>query len=314
MRVRSFLVLVAAVAAMAGAVASAGAQTPFRPVAVVNDSAITGFDLAQREQILRLLGFPADDQEALRSAALEQLVQDRLKLQAARQMGIEITPELVQAGIEDLARRAGTEPDALRGLMSAQGISGQAIEDMATAEMAWLQVIRARFGDRIRPDEAEIDAELALVGDGTATEYRILEIGLPIETSERSEAETRALAEDLAARLQAGGDFAAAVARYSRAPSAERGGEVGWISTERMPPQLGAMLAGMEVGEVSQPLPVSGGISILKLLDKRSTDRPVQPDTATREAIRERMMNERGARLADGLLQEMRRDALIEVR
>lgn len=314
MRVRFFLVLIAALAAMAGADAPAGAQTPFRPVAVVNDSAITGFDLAQRQQILRVLGFPADGQEELRTAALEQLVEDRLKLQAAKRMGIEITPELVEAGIQDLARRAGTDPDALRGLMSAEGISGQAMEDMAAADMAWLQVIRARFGDRIRPDESEVDAELALVGDGTATEYRILEIGMPIETGDRTEAETRALAEDLSRRLQAGGDFAAAVARYSMAPSAERGGDVGWISTERMPRQLAAMLAGMEVGEVSPPLPVSGGISILKVLDKRSTDRRVQPDMATRDAIRERMINERGARLADGLLQEMRRDALIEVR
>ncbi len=50
--------------------APAPAQTMFRPVAIVNDSATTGFDLAQRAQILVALGFPTANPDALRAASL----------------------------------------------------------------------------------------------------------------------------------------------------------------------------------------------------------------------------------------------------
>lgn len=316
MRLRILLALLALVAGpgLVGTAPSAVAQTLFRPVAVVNDQAITGYDLAQRAQILVALGYSAASPDALRSDALDQLVDEKLKLQAAKQMGIDVTPEMVQAGVEEFARRSGMAPDAFRTLMNSQGVTDQALDDMARAEVGWLQVVRARFANRVEPGAADIDSELALLGNRTGTEYQILEIGLPLEDDGRTEAQTRALAEQLYDTLSSGGDFKEAVARFSKAPSAARGGEVGWVTTERMPAELRAALDGLEVGQVSRPLAVSGGISLLKLLDKRSTGQQPAVDQATREAVRNQLVNQRSARMAEGLLQEMRRDALIEVR
>ncbi len=324
MRLRVLLALVAAIAGpgsvigLAAGVAAAqtpgAVQTPFRPVAIVNDQVITGYDLAQRMQILAALGYPSTGADALRSEALDQLVDEKLKVQAARQAGIDVTPDMVQAGVEEYARRSGMTPDAFRALLSKRGVAKQAIDDMARAEIAWVQVVRARFANRIEPGDAEIDSELALQGNRGGAEYQILEIGLPLEDAGRSPAQTRALADQLYRSLSKGGDFRAAVARYSRAPSAARGGEVGWVSTERMPADLRAALGQLEVGQVSRPLPVSGGISILKLVDKRSADGQATADDQTRAAMRNQLVNQRSSRLADGLLQEMRRDALIEVR
>lgn len=315
MRLRHLLAATAIVAttAMAG-LAPAGAQTLFRPVAVVNDVAITGYDLAQRAQILVALGYPAASPDALRAEALDQLVDEKLKLQAATRMGVEVTPDMVQAGIDEFARRAGVAPDAFRAVLNTQGVSTQALEDMARAEVGWLQVVRARFAGRVEPGEADIERELALLSSDSASQYRVLEIGLPLEDDGRTEAQTRALAEQLYERLSAGGDFEAAVAQYSKAPSAASGGKVGWISTERMPPELRRELAELDVGEVSRPMPVAGGLSILKVMEKRAGGGAPEPDDTARAAVRNQLMNQRSARLAEGLLQEMRRDAMIEVR
>ena len=299
---------------LAGAAPPAGAQTLFRPVAVVNDSAITGFDLAQRAQILMALGYPAETADALRADALDQLVDEALKLQEASRMGIEVTPEMVQAGIENMARRAGMTAEDLRARLSAREVSDQALEDMARAEVGWLQVIQARFADRAMPGDAEVEAELDALGGGASAEYRVLEIGLPIRTEGRTEAETRALAEQLSRSLNAGGSFEEAVSRYSSAPSAAQGGQVGWVTTDRMPPELRQALDALEIGEVSQPLEVPGGLTILKIEEKRASAGRPQADQAARQAVRDQLIAQRSARLADGLLQEMRRDALIDVR
>jgi peptidyl-prolyl cis-trans isomerase SurA len=303
-----------ALAGMALAAADpAAAQTPFRPVAVVNDSAITGFDLAQRALILGVLGYPTDNPQQLQTEALDQLVEDKLKLEAGEQMGIEPTPAVIAAGIEQYARRAGTTADDFRARMSARGVTEQALDDLVAAQVVWLNVIQTRFGDQVQPAEAEIDAELARAGGG-ANEYRIMEIGLPLTAGGRSASETRALASELSASLNQGGDFAEAVARYSEAPSAQRGGEVGWVTADRMPPELRQTLSRLDVGQVSPPLEVSGGLSILKLVDARRAAGGAAVEQRSREEVRDTLINQRSERLAEDLLQEMRRDALIEVR
>jgi peptidyl-prolyl cis-trans isomerase SurA len=295
---------------------AAPAQTMFRPVAVVNDSAITGFDLAQRAQIMVALGFTAASPDALRSASLERLVEDRLKLQEGKRLGMSASADGIEGGLAEMAKRAGLAPDEFRAAMGAQGITTQALNDMISAEIVWREVVKGRFSRRVEPGEAEIDAEIALVQERSGVSYRVQEIGLPVNDRGRSEAETEALAERLYAELSQGGDFGAAVRRYSRAPSAARGGDVGWVSTLQMPPDLSRALSGLEPGQVGRPFPVAGGISILKLVEKRvdASDAIDPSDPEVRNRMRSRLANQRSARLAEGLLQELRRDALIELR
>ena len=292
------------------------AQTMFRPVAVVNDSAITGFDLAQRAQILIALGFPTASPDALRAESLERLIEDRLKLQEGARLRLSADADSIDAGIEEFANRSGLSVDEFRTAMSTQGVTELALNDMVSAEMVWRQVVRRRFARRVEPGEAEIDAEIALVQQRAGVSYRIAEIGLPAGDEDRSMDETQALAETLYASLSQGGDFAAAVRTYSRAPSAARGGEIGWISTAQMPPDLAETLSGLSPGQVSRPFPVAGGVTILKLIERRvdAADTIDASDPALRDRVRNRLSNQRTARLAEGLLQELRRDALIELR
>ena len=292
----------------------AEAQTRFRPIAVVNDSAITGFDLAQRAQILVVMGFASADADALRAAALDQLVEDRLKLQAGKALGIEPTPEVVEATLTAIAKNRDLSAAEFKALMNNKGVTDMALEDLAAAEAVWRQVIRARFTQRVQPGEAEIDTEIALLKRGGDSEYRFLEIGLPLVIDGRTEEQTRALAEQLYARLKAGGDFKAAVKKYSRSTSAARGGDVGWVSTLRMPPEMQSAVATMSVGSVSPPLSVPGGLSILKMVDQRARTIADAADPELRERIRTQLILRKSARLAEGLLQELRRDALIDVR
>lgn len=292
------------------------AQSLFRPIAIVNDSAVTGFDLAQRAQILVALGFNAVNPEALRTESLETLIEDRLKMQEGARLGVTVNAEDIDAGVENVAKRSGKSAAEFRTELSAQGISNMALDDMVSAEVVWSQVVRRRFARRVEPGEAEIDAEIALMQQRTGTSFRIAEIGLPVGDEGRGQAEVRALAEKLYASLNNGGDFIAAVRRYSRAPSASQDGEVGWISTRKMPPDLAAALSEMSPGQVTRPLPVSGGLTILKLIETRAdvASELDANDPELRGRVRNRLSNQRIARLAEGLLQELRRDASIVLR
>lgn len=301
----------------AGLAAPAAAQqTAFRPVAVVNDQAITGYDLQQRTRILSLLGFQAASEEALQRAALDVLIEDRLKLQEGKRLGITPTPELMEQAKADFASRLNTEPDTLMALFSNQGVGETAVEDMLGAEAVWREVVRIRFARRLEPGEAEIDAELGLLQGQGVTTYRLREIGLPATGDGRTEASTRELAERIAAEIAAGTDFAEAAKRYSRSPSASRGGEIGWVPERNLPADVVAAIRSLESGQISQPLAVPGGFSILQVMEKRVEQREGvdASDPETRQRVRRALMAQQSARLSEGLLQELRRDALIEIR
>ena len=292
------------------------AQTPFRPVATVNESVITAWDVDQRVRLLRALGVGGGQERNIANRALDRLIENRLMLQEGARRGITPSEEMIREGIAEFAARGDLSAQQFRARLEEAGVSEQALADAVGAQMVWRRVVRARFRDQVSPGEAEIDAEISLAGERRAEAYRLSEIGLPFNDRGRSEAETRALAERLYAQLSDGGDFRAAVGRYSRAPSASEGGDVGWVPSDALPPPLVQAISGLEPGEVTRPLEVQGGISILRLEARRETAAAeLDPaDAELRERVRRDLVSQRLELLAEGLLQELRRDALIEIR
>ncbi len=303
------------VAGLAGGLAPAAAQTPFRPVATVNKSLITAYDVDQRARIIAALGAATGGPDELGNLALDQLIEDRLKLQAATDVGLEPTPEVIAAGVAEIAGQLGVSAPEFRDRLRGAGVSDQAIADLVTGQMLWREVVRERFRGRVELGEAEIDAEIALRAGGGLQSFRFTEIGLPFRDGGRTEAETRALADRLHRELSAGGDFEAAVATYSRAPSVPQGGDVGWVAEEDVPPPLLRQIAALPVGAVLPPQAVPGGLAILRLADRRvEGSEEAAADPLLRERVRRELIGQRLELLSQGLIQELRRDAMIELR
>lgn len=247
--------------------APAGAQTAFQPVAIVNDSVITAYDVDQRMRLLVANGARQD--AGLRAMALEQLVIDRVRRNAAKAAGLEARPEAVDAAIAEYAATRSLSVPALEQTLSRAGVARASLEDALASEIAWGELIRRRFGARAEPSDVEIEQELALQAAGQTRSFRIAEIVLPLQP--RGEAATMALAQQLSASLNGGGDFAAAARRNSASPSAAQGGAVGWVTEGALPPVIVEALSTLRPGEVSPPVPLSGAVALLKLEEIRST-------------------------------------------
>jgi peptidyl-prolyl cis-trans isomerase SurA len=254
-------------AVMAGLTAApAAAQTAFEPAAIVNDRVITRYDIDQRARLLRVNGAP--DTPELGRIALEQLIETALQLEAAERQGLAAPEEAVDQAVADFAERRGVGVAALEASLRRAGASREALEDALRADLLWRETIRSRFGGRATPTETEIDQEMALAAQGEARSYQLAEIALAFAT--RGEDATRRFAESLVRDLRAGADFAALARRHSASPSARQGGDVGWVPERALPPAAAAQIAGGAVGAVTDPIEVPGGLTILKVLDRRS--------------------------------------------
>jgi parvulin-like peptidyl-prolyl isomerase len=104
-------------------------------------------------------------------------------------------------------------------------------------------------------------------------QYRLQQIfvatlkGNDKKTADMAEAKANSLARLARAKIV---DFAAlARTRSEHKPSAEKGGDLGWTAEPGIVPQIREHIAGMELGDISDPIRTPAGWHIVRLLDTR---------------------------------------------
>ena len=61
--------------------------------------------------------------------------------------------------------------------------------------------------------------------------------------------------------------FAMAAQDFSKAPTAPAGGALGWIATSALPPEIAPQILALKVGEVTEPISISGAVELFLLRD-----------------------------------------------
>lgn len=245
------------------------AQGLFAPVARVDDSIITNFEVEQRALFLTLLNAPG----ATRSGALESLIDDRLRQQAIKEAGLELTEEGLAEGLSEFAARGELTTEEFVSRIEAAGVSRETFRDFVTVSLGWRELIRARYSPRIQIGEAEIDRALAAAGTTSGVRVLLSEIVIPAEGPQREE--VQALAEEIAtSRNEA--EFADYARSYSATASRGNGGRLPWTDLSALPPQLAPLVLGLDIGEVTQPLPLPNAIALFQLRGIEETGAPTE--------------------------------------
>ena len=288
----------------------AAADNPFAPAITVNQGVITHYDIDQRTLLLEALGATGD----LRKQAIQQLTEDRLKVQAGKEIDIELPDGAVERGLEEFASNRGLTMDNVTEALVARKIDRQTMDDFVEAGIMWREVVINRFRARATPSEADLDQALALAASRPREMVSLAEIALPF--AERGEPETIAFADQLYRDLSRGASFADAARNHSRSATAEKGGAKDEVAITQMPPAIRAQILVLRPGQVTRPMPIGGGVAILKLISTRQA--PPEPikadDPAVRDALRQQLFSERITSFGQGYLQELLSDALIVTR
>ena len=232
-----------------------------RIVAVVNNDVITDRELQERTHVVAInlrrqnIALPPMDQ--LRAQVLERLISERTIMQRARETGIRIDDQMVNASVEQIARQNNISVDELRQRLMADGVSFPAFREEIRDEITTQRLREREVDAKIVIPESEVDAYLAekagFTGSDT-TEYRIAHVLLPIDHPDNA-AIVKKLADEVADKARAGEDFATLAATYSRSEDAMQGGDIGWRDVQRLPTEFWNAMNGH---------PRSGGVYIAK--------------------------------------------------
>jgi peptidyl-prolyl cis-trans isomerase SurA len=293
-------------------VAPAGAQDSLKIAAVVNDDVITVLDIIVRSRIALIASNQSDTPEnrsQLIIPALRNLIDERLKAQAVKAYGIEVAETDVNAHLEQLAQHNNMTVDQFEAELTKRGVLVDSFADQIRVEIGWAQLVRQRFRAAATVTDKDLDDELAQYQQNVGKpEYSLAEIFLPVYGTNDA-AEVRTTADGLMDQLRGGADFSALARQFSQSATASTGGQLGWSRLDQFDPAVATAIGGMQPGQVTGPIQIPGGYTILMLRERRET--AAAPD---RETLRQQLSRQRLDRLARGLLLDLRNQAFIDIR
>ena len=273
-----------AVLAFSGWTGIAHAQllAPTQPVdaiiAVVEDDVILRSELDRA--VSNILAQYADrrselpPENVLQRQVLERLILVRLQVQRAGESGVRIADPEIEAALQNIAQNNRITVDQMRSQLEADGIPFMEFARSLRDEMIVQRLRQSVVQSRVQVSETEVDILLASnsLKTGQVRAANIL-VGLPDGASAEQIETARSKIEGVRDLIEKGEiEFSAAAIRYSDAPNALEGGDLGWRSYDEVPAMFASMLQGMQPGDVSPAVRGPSGFHMLKLLEVRNDD------------------------------------------
>ncbi|WP_052116308.1 peptidylprolyl isomerase, partial [Noviluteimonas dokdonensis] len=268
---------------LAGAFAVALALVPFvhaqsltpidRPVAVVEEDVVLRSELdhavanIKGQYANRTDQLPPDD--VLERQVLERLVLNKLQVKRASDSGIKVTDQDVDNALGRIAEGNSLTVDQLR----AQVTQGQTWDEFRRSirDEIMIQQLRQSFAQgRITVSESEVDAAVAAQANNTQYHLANLLVQLPDGATAEQIATGQKKIEGIKALIDKGElEFNAAAVRYSDAPNALEGGDLGWRGLDEIPPTFANVIRSMQTGQVIGPIRGPSGFQLVKLVEQR---------------------------------------------
>ncbi|WP_294947986.1 peptidylprolyl isomerase [Sulfurivirga sp.] len=294
------------------------AQLLDRIVAVVNDQPIleSELDAATLDALrqLRQQGITPPDMATLRRKVLDNLILRTIQLQRAKQRGIQVTDEEVNAQLARIAAANGLPLDAFRQALDArqpgafEQLRRQIRDQLLIEKLRQLEIVR-----RIDVTEQDIDQYIRQITGGGQKRYHLRQIMLALPSAPTPE-QVQALkkqADKLRRQLQQGADFAQLAVRHSNGPNALKGGDLGWRSTSELPDLFLQAVQALQPGQITPVLRSPGGFHILKLEGVEDAAPQVGDDLRQKAATKLRLR--KASELLTLWLRRLRDEANIKI-
>lgn len=296
------------------------ASRPDRVIARIGDFTVSERDF-QKDVMLRWsMQGPAARKvaptDAFKSQVLREIIDARILRILARNSGLEVTEEEVQAEYED-GRRHLPSDQQFNAYLKQMGIT---LEELMAQIRERLQV--DKFSERETADVTVTDEEVAagyekLKADGqTRREAPTADLGqiliIPESKEEAAWEKAKAKIEAARQRIVDGESFEEVAKDISQdAASAKRGGKYLEAVPGLVGPELSEQMMNLPIGELSQPFRSTVGWHIIRV------DARYEPGEITFEqfapVIRERLLNEAKKRKLAGLIDDARTIIRVEI-
>lgn len=243
-----------------------------RASAVVNNEIITRSDIEHRVNLFlasrRGAQVSPEEMDLLRQQVLRSLIDEALQIQRAREQDITVERAEVDRYYARFSQEFGQTAQGFSDYLRTIGSSDRTVKRQIEGELAWTQLQRRMPRPTVTNEEVEATLARMLASRG-APEYHVAEIYL--SAAPENAAQVRQRMSQLSQQIRAGAAFPAVARQFSEATTAARGGDLGWVTSDKLPPELAAVVQQMPVGAISDPIQLPDGFSLVALVDSRQS-------------------------------------------
>ena len=239
--------------------------------AIVNGDVITDTDIDQRLGLVLAAngGRVADEEkQRLRLQNIRNLIDEKLQLQEAAENDIRINEADVTRSFERIAQNFKRTPAQFEIYLKGNSSSSNSLKAQIRAEMAWSRVLRRKVEPMVNVGDDEVQQVIDKLNAAKGKdEFHVGEIFLSA-TPETLDAVMQD-ASRIVGQVRGGASFVAYARQFSEASSAGLGGDLGWVRGEQLNSAVSTTVAALEPGQVTDAIPVTGGVAIMALIEKR---------------------------------------------
>jgi len=283
-----------------------------RVVAVVNNEIITLSDL-QREITFRKQENKLNAQDD--RLVLEDMIDRKLQMAAAKRSGLEVTDQELAEAIEDIMKRNKLDRAQFDAALAKEGLTFEQYRVEFREQITLSRLFNKNVRSGIVINEAEVRAfyDRNPKNFSLPLEMRVRQIFLPLpeQATPAQTAAVRTRAEAVYERAKKGGDFIHLVREVSQGATASQDGDLGFMQRDQAIAEIVEATKQLQPGEISAPFLCAGGYNIIKLEELRT---PVRPFEKVKDEIMKALYEQKVENTYRSWLQTLRGDSNIENR
>lgn len=278
-------------------------------VAKINSKAITNSELIDRYRFVlsaaKMSKISPQDKEILLSQILDKMVDEELIRQEATKLKMEITPSEMRDAIDIVAAQQKKNATQFKIFFINNNLSFDNYLKQVESEIFWSKIISEVMRSKVKVTEVEVKEFFEQRKFNTSVKkYLVSEILI-------SQSETALqMASKLTSELRQGADFKNIVKQFSGSITSENDGEIGWVTQADIDAKIYAAISKLGKGGYSDPVLLSDGYHIFKLLDSKSETKVADQDM---EAARNIIFSRKLQSISKGYLMDLRKKAFVEI-
>jgi peptidyl-prolyl cis-trans isomerase SurA len=255
---------------------------------------ITESDIKARSKlIIASSGMPNNKSSynLVKERVMDILIDEQLIKKEAQRLEIEVDDEEIDQAFLALADRNNIPRDKLASFLKSKEIDVTELKNQIKHQLMWSKILASQ----IQPNITVVDKEIAESRAGIeraarsaaeTAELKLAEIVL-LYHKESDVQKNKVFAEKLLGQIKKGVSFGSLAKEFSQAQTAQSYGEIGWVASNQIQPDISRKLMRLQVGDI-ELMPLPDGVRIFKLLDKKvisSEDQELDEDEIRRMII-----------------------------
>ena len=255
-------------------------KTVNKIVAFVNRGVITSNEVNvqvnQSLQTFKMKGLPPPNPADIRSRVIEQLIMQRIQLDLAARGGIKTTDLEVADAINNIAKQNNMTLDQFKDMVVKQGTTFDEFRKQIRDQITIDKLKQREVDGRVSVNDDEVNLVLNSEAYKNRIDYNLSDIivGVPEQATPDVVMAKQNSAIAAYNELKAGHPFYQVAAKYSNAPNALSGGELGWKANATLPGEILKNLEGLPIGSFTSIIHLPVGFFIFKVNDIKKHGAP----------------------------------------